>query len=165
MRCFLKIILLICFAILGSRSFAHENIDHSKEVVLKKTFKENSKNERYIKINTEYIERIKPIFVKSCFDCHGSITEYPWYYQIPGVKQYINSDIKEAKKHLDLSTDFPFKGHGTTIEDLRAIGKNINEGSMPPRRYLIMHKNTNLTKQELEQVNKWIAEASEILND
>ena len=119
--------------------------------------------EKYEKINQEYLKTVKPIFQKSCFDCHGNTTVYPWYYKIPGVKQLIDSDINESKKHLDFSKDFPFISHETPIKDLDAIAKSIKNDSMPPFRYLIMHGDKKLTKDEVKQVEKWIRESKEIL--
>lgn len=50
------------------------------------------------RINQEYLKTVKPIFQKSCFDCHGNTTVYPWYYKVPGVKQLIDNDIDEVKQ-------------------------------------------------------------------
>ena len=111
------------------------------------------------------MKKIKPIFKKSCFDCHGVIKKYPWYYKIPGVKHYIDYDISESKKHLDLTEDFPFISHATPLEDLNAILKTIKEGSMPPFRYWIMHKNSRLTEKEKNIVEEWVKKSIEVLND
>ena len=120
---------------------------------------------KYQQINTVYVKKIKPIFKKSCFDCHGVVQKYPWYYKIPGVKRYIDYDIAESKKHIELTNDFPFMSHASPIEDLKAIGKTVKEGSMPPFRYWIMHRNTRLTKKEKKMVNDWVVESIGILND
>lgn len=118
---------------------------------------------KYMKINEEYKSTIKPIFQKSCFDCHSNATTYPWYYKVPGVKQLIDSDIKESKKHLDFSNDFPFISHETPQKDLDAIGKAIKNGSMPPFLYQVMHRDSNLSKSEIKQVEKWIEKSQETL--
>ena len=117
----------------------------------------------YMKINQAYINEIKPIFVKSCFDCHGDTTVYPWYYKIPIVKQLIDYDIEESKKHLDFSKDFPFSGHEEPLRDLEAIRRTIRDDSMPPQRYQIMHQDKSLTKGEIKEVEEWIKESREIL--
>ena len=63
------------------------------------------------KCQDAYRAEIEPIFKAKCFDCHSSSTRHPWYYKVPGVRQLINSDVKEAKEHLDMSQGFPFQGH------------------------------------------------------
>jgi hypothetical protein len=114
-------------------------------------------------INVEYLTSIKPIFRKSCFDCHSSTTHYPWYNALPGIRQLIASDIEEAKKHMDMTGDFPFPGHGTMAEDLEAIRKAIEKGDMPPFRYWILHKNTKLTESEKKQVLGWANRGLQLL--
>ena len=161
---FLKALLLFFTFAASSHVWGHGGEDHSNDVKQAKVVKPNVEiEEKYIRINQEYLKSVKPIFQKSCFDCHGNTTVYPWYYKIPGVKQLIDSDIKESKKHLDFSKDFPFVSHETPIKDLDAIGKSIKNDSMPPFRYLIMHGDKKLTKGEVKQVDKWIRESKEML--
>ncbi|PIR20587.1 MAG: hypothetical protein COV45_05150 [Deltaproteobacteria bacterium CG11_big_fil_rev_8_21_14_0_20_47_16] len=107
-------------------------------------------------INAEYLATIKPIFRRACFDCHSTQTQYPWYHNIPGIKQWIDSDIKEARKHLDMTNDFPFQGHGSPQKDFEAIRKTIQQNTMPPFRYKMMHWDAGLTASEKEGVLKWI---------
>ena len=132
---------------------SHEN-GHSKHSQDHKTINQ---------INESYRKTIKPIFQKSCFDCHSSKTNFPWYYKIPGIKQLIDHDIFEAKVHLDMDNDFPFKGHGTNLEDLKAIGDSIKEGSMPPFRYRILHRDTVLNQEEKRQIREWVKQSLDLL--
>jgi hypothetical protein len=160
----LKFLILLIFFTTTFHVWGHGGEDHSKDVKQPKVVKPNVEiEEKYIRINQQYLKTVKPIFQKSCFDCHGNTTVYPWYYKVPGVKQLIDSDIKESKKHLDFSKDFPFISHETPIKDLDAIGKSIKNDSMPPFRYLIMHGDKKITKDEVKQVDKWIRESKEIL--
>ena len=99
---------------------------------------------------------IKPIFERACFDCHSNKTVYPWYHKIPGIKHLIESDIKEGKKHLDMSLDFPFKSHTTPREDLEAIENAITNNTMPPQRYKMLHWNSKLSQEEKDKIFEWI---------
>ena len=109
-------------------------------------------------LNESYIATVKPIFKKSCFDCHSSNTNYPWYSKVPGAKQLIESDITDAKEHLDMSADFPFKGHGAPKEDLEAIRDSVNEKTMPPFRYRMMHWSSGLNDSERATILRWVEE-------
>merc|ERR1711879_572953 len=111
---------------MGEKSLEIKKALKEKETVLK---------DKYKKINEEYLENIKPIFEAKCFNCHSSTTSYPFYYKIPGVKNMIDKDIKEAKKHIDFSKDFPFISHETPINDLKSLNKIGQKGGMPPLRY------------------------------
>ena len=113
-----------------------------------------------VRINEAYLYNGKPIFQAKCFDCHSALTRYPWYYRLPGAKQLIDRDIREAKKHLDMTRDFPFEGHGTPAEDLEAIAETVKKSTMPPWRYRIMHRGSALTDSERRIILQWIQEAN-----
>jgi hypothetical protein len=78
---------------------------------------------------------------------------------VPGAKQLIESDIAEAKEHLDMSADFPFKSHSVPKEDLKAIRDSLIEKTMPPFRYRIMHWSAGLSERERAVVLKWVEES------
>ena len=160
------VLFLLTFTI--QNSWGHGGEDHSKKKspkVVHNSIVADSKELEvvYKKINTSYLKKVKPIFKKSCFDCHSSQTTYPWYYKVPGVKQLIDSDIKEAKSHLDFSNDYPFISHDTPENDLKSIEKSISKKIMPPKKYLWMHNNAKLSQQEVEEIKKWIKESLEAL--
>jgi hypothetical protein len=107
-------------------------------------------------IGTAYKKDVRPIFKVSCFNCHSGSTRYPWYHKIPGIRGMIDGDIEEARMHLDLSKGFPFEGHGSPEEDLKAIRKVVEKGSMPPWNYRLMHWGSGLSKDERKTVKDWI---------
>jgi len=162
---FLKLILVISFILGGTNVWGHGEKDHSqKETKSEVLFVETDKSApNYRVINEQYLKTVKTIFKRSCFNCHGRITHYPWYYKIPGIKQLIDHDIREAKEHLDFSNDFPFKSHETPLEDLKAISTTLKDESMPPFRYRMMHGESKLTKEEIQKVERWIKKSRELL--
>lgn len=139
--------------------FAHENHDHKKSGSHEKVDAPLT----LAAINSVYLQNIKPIFQKKCFDCHGGTTKFPWYYKIPGAKQLIDDDIEEAKEHMDMSKDFPFQGHGKPVEDLKEIAKVMRKNEMPPWRYWIIHWETRLTEEERRLILEWTDEGLELL--
>ena len=123
----------------------------------------SEREKRLQKINETYVVRIKPIFRAKCFDCHSEETRFPWYYSIPGVKHFMDSDISEAKEHMEMSHDFPFRGHGTPEEDLDAIVASTAKGDMPPWYYRVMHPETKVTDDEAKQIVAWAKESRALL--
>ena len=113
----------------------------------------------------KYIERAKGILMRSCGDCHSDKTRYPWYHAIPGVRMMIDSDIAEAREHLDLSGDFPFRSHATPEEDLQALRKAVSEETMPPWSYKLMHSEAALSTDDRKALFSWIDESLEALNN
>ena len=114
-------------------------------------------------INNRYLRDVKPVFKRVCFDCHSEQIRYPAYYVIPGVRQLIDHDIREARKHIDMNADFPFKGHGTPLKDLKAIQKEMEEGDMPPLLYEIAHWKERLTPEEKQIIIRWAIEGIKLL--
>lgn len=135
--------------------FAHGGKNHSKvekkPAIVMKAF-ENT----YRSINQSYKKEVAKIFEAKCFDCHSSSTNYPWYYQVPGVHQTMDAHIKEAKGHIDLTNGFPFKGHDSPLNDLLAIEKTINKGSMPPWYYKPFHKDSEIDPLDKKIILKWV---------
>ncbi len=115
-------------------------------------------------INTLYSQSIKPIFENKCLVCHGGAPNFPWYHSLPLAKNLMDSDVKEGKKHIDISGGFPFKGHhGGPIDNLKAIEKAVKDKSMPPMRYWIIHWQCRLSDEERQAILNWVTHSLEIL--
>lgn len=142
---------------------AHEKHQHTTHANPNQKAAQPNTAGTFKRIDDAYSLRVRPIFEKSCFDCHSSNTRYPWYFRLPGVKQLIESDTQEARKHLDMTSGFPFQGHGTPIEDLEAIQKSIREGTMPPMRYWLLHWSSRLNGSEKQVVDQWTEESLKAL--
>lgn len=136
-------------------ALAHQKHHHAEEPKAQES--PDSKAQRLLQqVNEAYRTSVRPVFVKSCFDCHSNQTRYPWYAGLPGAKQLIQSDVAEAKEHLDMSGDFPFKGHGTPTDDLEAIRDTVRDSSMPPARYWLLHWSSRLSTTEKQAVLEWV---------
>jgi len=109
----------------------------------------------YMVINDKLVS-LEPVLKRACYDCHSNKTVYPWYYKLPIVKDIINDDITEAKKHLDMSFGFPFKGHGKPVDDLLAIRNVILNKDMPPLRYRMLHWDAKPSDEEVDSIIIWI---------
>ncbi len=147
---------------LVSQAWAHEG-HHSKIEQARPTMKKDEEDLKIRKVNAAYRAVVRPLFQRACFDCHSSETRYPWYAQLPFVHSMIERDVTEAKKHLDMSLDFPFKGHGSVEEDLAAIAETLRKGSMPPRAYRIMHSESRLSALEKQRIQAWVEESLKTL--
>ncbi len=153
-----KLLFLSAFICLSVPLLAHKGLKHpgradsslSQEAVLRR-------------VDALYGERVKPIFQKKCFDCHGVGNPLPWYSRIPGPKQLIERDIRVAKEHMDMSRDFPFGGHGSPLEDLQSLQGVLEDGSMPPLRYRVMHWGSGLSEADIETIQEWLNEGMTLL--
>lgn len=142
--------------------WAHGGEKHEKKTS-KAVTKINIKSEKLELIQVDYDKNIKPIFQRSCFNCHSNQTEYPWYYKLPIAKQIMNHHVTEAKSHIDFSNGYPFKSHETKLNDLKSIKESISDGHMPPWYYLLFNKRHALTKTEIDVIDSWVERSIEVL--
>ena len=160
------LLLLIVISFMGVEvSFGHGDEKHDgsiKAEVVKKPIKDGNQD-IFRKINISYENKIKPLIENSCFNCHSQKVNYPWYYKLPLIKSMIDEDIRMARKHLLFDGGFPFKGHGEPIKDLKAIAKAVDEGSMPPLEYVIMHPSAYLNDTQRSVIQKWTQDSLELL--
>lgn len=115
-------------------------------------------------INANYLIEIKPIFQSKCLMCHGQPERLPLYAKFPPSSFLVLHDQEEAKKHMNMTYDFPFGGHGSPKDDLAAIAKVVKKGKMPPLRYKILHWKSGLTEMESEKILSWVNRSMEIIN-
>ncbi len=159
----IKLHIATIIALYPTSGFSHGGEDHiktpPKEVVKHQRTKSDALKEAYQKINDAYLVDIKPIFEKKCFDCHGDLKKSPWYYKVPGIKQMIDYDMKEAKEHIDMRQDFPFISHENPLKDLKSIKEIGEEGGMPPLRYILGHWDARLSEAEKKSIVTWSSES------
>lgn len=108
-------------------------------------------------------QQVRPIFQRACFNCHTDQTRYPWYHQLPGVRALIDSDIRKARKRLDMSKGFPFVGHARPADNLVGIKEQITEGEMPPWEYRLMHWDAKPSRPEVDSIVGWIDQSLRVL--
>ncbi len=77
----------------------------------------------------------------ACFDCHSNETVYPWYSLIAPVSWLVTRDINQGRAAMNFSEDAPTEYN---LEDLEYHLYN----NMPPRLYIIMHPETDLTDEQ-----------------
>lgn len=153
-------LLTFIFAITSSAALAHQGHRHAHPGSQAKTPMSRKEGDSALRlIREDYKRRVELVFQKTCMDCHSSQTRYPWYYKIPGIRQRIESDIREARHHLDFSDGYPFKSHATPTEDLDAISESIQRGTMPPFSYRIMHQKDGMTDEERKTVLDWVRQS------
>jgi hypothetical protein len=116
-------------------------------------------------VNSDYVQSVRPIYAKKCFDCHSQNTHWPWYASLPGVGFMIAKDVREARDDMDMSSDFPFVGKGSPSEYLSVIKDVLKDSSMPPFRYRILHSESALTETEKTTIQLWIAKSLERIGD
>jgi hypothetical protein len=97
----------------------------------------------------------------ACYDCHSSETRWPWYSRVAPMSWLIANDVKEGRKHLNLS-DWP---HDPTraAKRLENMSDEIGSGEMPLAKYTKIHADARLTESQRKELTDWLdAEATRL---
>jgi len=94
------------------------------------------------------------VLARSCQDCHSDRTRRPWYGHIPPVSWLLDSDIGEARSHMDFSRWSKYSTDDKR-QILTSIAANVRNSQMPPGRYLMMHPDARLSAEEIAWICAW----------
>ncbi|RKE94975.1 heme-binding domain-containing protein [Ichthyenterobacterium magnum] len=99
-------------------------------------------------------EDVKQILKESCFDCHSSVTRYPWYNKITPVNYWLADHIKHGKGHFNVSkwNEYSIKKKDHKLEELIEM---VETKEMPLASYTWTHKEANLTDAQIKSVLDW----------
>ena len=83
----------------------------------------------------------------ACYDCHSHETRWPWYSRIAPISWLIASDVKEGRRHLNLS-NWPVNRPGQAVRRLDDMSEEIDYREMPPAKYTAIHADARLTDDQ-----------------
>ena len=109
--------------------------------------------------SSESFAKVTQIFQNKCVDCHSpGMTRMPIYAELPVAKQLMAKDIEKASARLTLSKQLYSGEVSFTPLMLARLEGVLQNNSMPPALYLLMHWTDNLTADEKQNILGWIAE-------
>jgi hypothetical protein len=82
----------------------------------------------------------------SCYDCHSNETDWPVHAYVAPMSWLVRSDVESGRDELNFSEWDRDDGDAD-----KAI-EEILDGSMPPDRYTIIHRDARLTDAEAERL-------------
>lgn len=104
----------------------------------------------------------KALAQRACFDCHSNQTQWPWYDKMPGGSWIAVFDTLRGRRALNFSEWGTQTQRGEGGEGGRGgddMGRVIQNGSMPPSLYTMMHPNAILNDQEKQQLIDGLAKS------
>jgi hypothetical protein len=105
---------------------------------------------------------VQAILERSCFDCHSNRTRWPWYSQVAPASWLVVSDVNEARRHVNFSEWEGYKA-GRRVAKLESLIDEVDNGTMPPQTYLVMHGDATLSPAEKDRVVGWAETLSDSL--
>jgi hypothetical protein len=94
------------------------------------------------------------LFRRACQNCHSENSVLPWYGRVPPGSWVLRRDVKQAMMHVNLSRWNTYRSDEQR-ELLTRIGSVVRNGQMPPRRYLLLHREAKLNTRERQQIYEW----------
>jgi hypothetical protein len=82
---------------------------------------------------------------RACFDCHSNQTTWPWYDKLPVSSWIAVFDTVRGRRELNFS-------EWSASRRSRDMAEVIQNGSMPPSLYTLLHPDAILTDPEKQQL-------------
>ncbi len=87
-------------------------------------------------------EQVAAIARESCYSCHSNETEWPLYSYVAPMSWLVRSDVESGRDELNFSTWPDDDG------ELDDSIEQIEEGTMPPSQYTLIHRGAALSDAE-----------------
>jgi hypothetical protein len=78
----------------------------------------------------------------ACYDCHSNETDWPLYSSVAPMSWLVRRDVDEGRDELNFSAWDRDDGEADDAVE------SIDEGSMPPRQYTVIHRDAGLSASE-----------------
>ena len=113
------------------------------------------KNSEELQASSEVISILK----KSCYDCHSSEVNAPWYYNIAPISWYTQIHVKNGRNVVNFSKWNSYSKE-KKLKILDKLPKSIVI-RMPLPTYTYLHEKSVLTKEEKKTITKWARDLKE----
>lgn len=94
------------------------------------------------------------ILRQSCYDCHSHETAWPWYAHVAPAKWLVRNHVAEAREHLNFSAWNRYDA-GERADAWEEVAEEVEEGHMPIRGYLIVHRDARLSDEDRTLLVEW----------
>ena len=78
----------------------------------------------------------------ACYDCHSNETDWPVYSYVAPMSWLVRRDVERGRDELNFSL------WDADVGELDDAAETIEEGSMPPRTYELLHPSARLSAEE-----------------
>ena len=97
---------------------------------------------------------VKDILRRACYDCHSHETRWPWYSRVAPFSWWLAEHVTEGRADLNFS-QWPLFDFEARELMLRDIEKQLVDGTMPLRSYVLGHREARLSDRDREILLEW----------
>lgn len=105
--------------------------------------------------------RVVELLNTACRDCHTNKTIWPLHSYISPISWLVDYDVRQGRDHMNFSRWGEYESQRAWVL-LDAICGQLQNDRMPPKRYLLVHREARLSDSDKETICKWTREAKEI---
>lgn len=108
---------------------------------------------------------VREMLWRACYDCHSPETRWPWYARVSPASWLITQHVEMGRSNLDFSrwsTDPAVEP--TPRQRLRWTCREVQDATMPPASYLLLHPDARLRQAERDRLCAWTEQAIEALD-
>ena len=91
----------------------------------------------------------RALVVAACFDCHSNQTKWPWYSHVAPMSWLVTRDVEDGREALNFS-EWDRRPADDDAHD------RVEDGSMPPSQYKLMHPDAKLSAVERERIIEFL---------
>lgn len=93
---------------------------------------------------------------RACYDCHSDETRWPLYAQVAPVSWLLVYDVRHGRSNLDFSRwSLDPTREPTPQQRFEWMCRDVRRGTMPPRLYLLIHRDARLTQDDTNALCAW----------
>jgi len=94
------------------------------------------------------------VLERACYDCHSNETVWPAYSRIAPISWFVADHVHEAREDVNYSTWDRYTGE-KLAELLEETWEEVEEGEMPPKSYLLLHSDAQLSDADRALIRSW----------
>ncbi len=100
-------------------------------------------------------ENVGQMIVTSCYDCHSSTTNYPWYSKIQPVGWFLEKHITKGVEELNFS-EFESYSARKQKSKLKSMVNQIEKKGMPLASYTFIHRDARLSQEDKKFLSDYL---------
>ena len=116
-------------------------------------------------LHTEVLvsQEVSQILRVACYDCHSNETTFPWYSSVAPASWIVLHDIEEGRRELNFS-EWKAYPPDKKQHKLDELIEEVEEGEMPMKIYSAIHRDADLSEEQVNSLISWAKAEMERLN-
>ncbi len=98
--------------------------------------------------------QVAAILDRSCQDCHGNSTRWPWYSNVAPVSWTVVDHVNEGRRNLNLS-EWGNYDKRRAQKKLEQMCDEVKDGAMPIESYTWIHRSAKLSPEDVKTICSW----------